>query len=373
MVKIFEATAPEITELSGDVITGGTIKSFASTGIKDTSDRLSLTVENDRIVVKTANIETIDCGLGIQGDVKIQGSIEAKSASIETFDKGLTVRGDVKVYGILDAGFIRATEILTNQRYEKQFLEFASPTGNSGGTGLMWRGDRTRQLIYLLNPDRFWMSEHVDIPTDKSYLINGVPSLSHDTLGSQIVNSHLQNVGILNSLSVSGEVNINNHIFYNPVSKRLSLGTDSGNALFSVFDYVNNVEVIVDSNEHGHGVVGTHNTKGLDIVTDHQTRINISETGHITLGSEDRDTTITRVYGKLSVGVKNPREQFEVAGNMRMGNRLFSNGNASPTEGSFQTGDIIWNQTPRPGGFVGWICTAAGAPGIWKPFGKIEL
>lgn len=347
MVKIFENPTDLPIESTEELTQTGPFADFASTGIKDLSTKQSLVVEDDKITVKTA--------------------------SIETLDRSLTVRGDVKIFGILDAGFVRTTEIITNQRYEKQFLEFASPQGESIGTGLMWRGDRTRQLVFLNNPDRFWLSENVDVPVDKSYLINGVPALSHDALGPQIINSNLQNLGTLNSLSVSGEVNVDNHIFYNPVSQRLSLGIDEGNALFSVFDYVNNVEVIVDGNEQGHGVIGTHNTKGLDIVTDHQTRISISETGHITLGSEYRDSTITRVYGKLAIGVKNPREQFEVAGNMRMGNRLFSNGNAAPTDGSFQTGDIVWNQTPRPGNHIGWVCTQGGAPGVWKPFGKIEL
>lgn len=367
MVKVFESSLAESIKENGP-ITG-----FASTGIKDNTTRQSLVVEDDRIVVKRATIEGIDSDLDVQGNLNVSGSLEVKSAKVDTLEKGLTVKGDVKVYGILDAGFIRTTEILTNQRYEKQFLEFASPSGDTIGTGLLWRGERNRQFLYVTGPDRFWLTENLDIPGDKSYLINGVPALSHDSLGTNIVNSHLQNVGTLNSLSVSGEVNIANHVFYNPVSQRLSIGTDQGNALFSLYDYVNNVEVIVDSNEQGHGVIGTHSTKALDIVTDHQTRISISETGHITLGSEYRDTTVTRVYGTLAVGVKNPREQFEVAGNMRMGNRLFANGNSVPESGSYQAGDIIWNQSPRPGNHIGWVCVQGGAPGVWKPFGKIEL
>lgn len=35
-------------------------------------------------------------------------------------------------------------------------------------------------------------------------------------------------------------------------------------------------------------------------------------------------------------------------------------------------GDICWNLSPASGGFVGWVCVAAGTPGTWKGFGYIE-
>ena len=337
MVKVFE--------LSGNDIKGGTIVDFASTGIKDNSTKQTLVVENDKITVKTASIETID--------------------------RSLTVKGDVKIYGILDAGFIRTTEIVTNQRYEKQFLEFAAPSGESVGSGLLWLGGTNRQFLFRVNPDRFWLTEHVDLPEDKSLMFNGTPALSRDTLGLDVVNSNLQNVGTLNKLEVSGEVNIADHIFFNPVSQRFSLGTENANGLFSIYDYINNVELIFDSSENGYGKIGTYNNKGLELVTGDLARISITESGNITLGHEYKDSTVTRVYGKMGVGVKNPTEQFEVAGNMKMGNRLFSNGNAAPAEGQYQKGDIVWNSNPKEDAFVGWICIAGGAPGNWRPFGKI--
>ncbi|MEF3302288.1 glycosyl hydrolase family 28-related protein [Paenibacillus sp. GYB003] len=43
-----------------------------------------------------------------------------------------------------------------------------------------------------------------------------------------------------------------------------------------------------------------------------------------------------------------------------------------PTTGSWDIGDITYNSLPKPGGYVGWICTSAGEPGIWKPFGPIS-
>lgn len=344
MVKVFETpTTP--TEFSGDAIKGGTITDFASTGIKDNSTKQTLVIEDDKITVKTATIETLN--------------------------RGLTVKGDVKIYGILDAGFIRTTEIVTNQRYEKQFLEFASPSGESVGSGLLWLGGKNRQFLFRVDPDRFWLTEHLDFPEDKSLMFNGTPALSRDTLGLDVINSNLQNLGTLNKLAVSGEVNIADHIFYNPVSQRLGLGTENANGLLSIYDYVNNVEIIIDSSENGYGKIGTYSNKGLDLVTGDQARISITESGNITLGHEYKDSTITRVYGKMGVGVKNPTEQFEVAGNMKMGNRLFANGDTAPVSGQYQKGDIVWNSNPKEDAHVGWICIAGGAPGTWRPFGKI--
>ena len=343
MVKVFESPLQEDIQLTGDQINGGTIANFASTGIKDLSTTQSLVVEDDKITVK--------------------------SASIDTLNNGVVIKGDVKVYGILDAGFIRTTEIMTNVRHEKQYLEFASPEGESIGHGLLWLGARPRQFILMINPDRFWSTEHIDLTGDKAYHIDGLPVLSRDSLGSNVVNSNLQSLGTLNKLTVAGEVNINDHIFYNPISQRLSLGQDTGNGLFSVYDYNNNVEIIIDSSENGHGRIGTYNTKGLDLVTGDQVCISINESGHVTIGSEYKDSTVTRMYGKVGVGVKHPTEQLEIAGNLKFGNRLFTNGDSAPTEGNYQTGDIVWNSSPRIGLPIGWVCIY---PGQWQPFGTIE-
>jgi hypothetical protein len=35
-------------------------------------------------------------------------------------------------------------------------------------------------------------------------------------------------------------------------------------------------------------------------------------------------------------------------------------------------GDIAFNRSPAAGGKIGWVCTAAGSPGTWKPFGLID-
>lgn len=47
-------------------------------------------------------------------------------------------------------------------------------------------------------------------------------------------------------------------------------------------------------------------------------------------------------------------------------------GTAPPTKGAWRVGDIVYNVAPEPGGYIGWTCVAAGSPGTWKGFGRIE-
>jgi hypothetical protein len=51
----------------------------------------------------------------------------------------------------------------------------------------------------------------------------------------------------------------------------------------------------------------------------------------------------------------------------------FEEGSAAPVSGTYEKGDRIWNTNPQPGENIGWVCTEAGSPGTWKPFGVIGL
>jgi hypothetical protein len=55
------------------------------------------------------------------------------------------------------------------------------------------------------------------------------------------------------------------------------------------------------------------------------------------------------------------------------GGRLaYSYPSGIPTAGTWKVGDKIYNVTPTPGGYEGWVCTTAGTPGTWKGFGLIQ-
>lgn len=46
-----------------------------------------------------------------------------------------------------------------------------------------------------------------------------------------------------------------------------------------------------------------------------------------------------------------------------------SSNTAAPVAGTWEVGDRLFHKTPTLGGFAGWVCTAAGTPGTWTPFG----
>lgn len=45
---------------------------------------------------------------------------------------------------------------------------------------------------------------------------------------------------------------------------------------------------------------------------------------------------------------------------------------AAPVSGDWIQGDIVYNEAPTSGGYIGWVCTASGSPGTWKTFGAIS-
>jgi len=358
MTKVFDGqTIDNITrdslelnpgDLSGDLIDGGTITNFSSTGITDLATKQTLVVEDGKITVESITVSTIN--------------------------SNFTVRGDVKIYGVLDAGFVRTTELITNQRYEKQFLEFGpGDKGTNIGTGLLWPGDPyNKQFVLMANPNRFFSTESIEILGNRNFIINGNWVLGETSLGPSVVESNLTKVGTLQGLTTSGDLNIDDQIFYNSTSKRFSIGIENASAIFTVQDEANDIEIIIDGSVQGNARIGPRNTKGLELITDDQARITVDLRGDITLGHEYRDSTITRAYGKLSVGVKNPKEQFEVAGNIRFANKLMATGTEPPTDGVYVTGDMVWHSAPIPGGNIGWICIQGGNPGQWKRWGSID-
>lgn len=59
-------------------------------------------------------------------------------------------------------------------------------------------------------------------------------------------------------------------------------------------------------------------------------------------------------------------------GSTRSGWRLERYAGAAPSTGVYVRGDIVYDTNPSAGGKVGWICTASGSPGTFKPFGAID-
>jgi hypothetical protein len=259
---------------------------------------------------------------------------------------------------------------LTNTR----FLNFKSGQDETNyGKGIIFSGSgTTKQLLLVDSPDRFFSTESIDIGKTSSYMVNRIKVLDSEELGPTITRSSLQEVGRLKGLIVDGSVSINQYFYYDSVTDRLGLGTETPNAALSIVD--GGIETAIGTNQLGNGFIGTWATNGFDIVSGSKIWISVKPNGAIDLGNPNQGTSAVRVHGKLSVGVLVPDQSVDlhVAGAARINNRLHLSAENTPTSGTYGIGDIVWNSNPRPGGNVGWICTKSGTPGVWHRFGDIR-
>lgn len=338
--------APKATildrELSGNKINGGKITNFSSVGITDTATDTQLRVANDGVTVTVLHVNRIANPLTIQGELTVQGTISATRLNVDE------ISADIR-----------------NERTSN--LEFKAENGSILNKGLVWTGERnTRQLTMQGGPDRLFSSETIDIFRDKEYRINNVPVLSSDSLGLGVVNSNLQKVGTLQSLSVAGNIVIDEHVYYDADTMRLGLGTSEPNGAFSIESLDH--QFIIDPTDDFKFKLGTWTTSGIDIVTDDTKRLSIDATGTINVMSK------TIFNNKVGIGVKNFSNDVDIttAGPVRFQNKKQEVGSSAPSQGAYAKGDLVWNDNPRPTGYVGWICVREGTPGEWKPFGQIS-
>ena len=330
--------------LSGNKIHGGMITKFKSQGIRDESTHDTVLVNDLGLHVDNMTVKEILSPVSIKGDLNVAGNITAEK--------------------------LHVNEITADIRNERSSpLEFVAE-GDAGiyGKGLQWRDHGpTKQFVYRANPDRIWTTESIDLNAGCSLYIDNVPVISHNELGSTISKSSLSTVGTLNNLKTSNNLTIDEWIYYESDSNRLGIGTESPNAQLSVVSLES--EFIIDC-ESNTTRVGNFTTDVLDIVTDNTPRISINAYGDIVLGTHNENKT--KVQGKLGINVNRPSADIETAGPVKFQGKKFETATEIPTSGSYNIGDIVWNQLPTPAGYIGWVCVREGTPGEWKAFGQIN-
>jgi len=250
-------------------------------------------------------------------------------------------------------------------------VEFQADDDGIYGKGLRWAGTGpTKQLIYRSNPDRIWTDESIDLGNEACYMIGNTPVLRASELGAGVRTSNLVTVGTLQNLHTSGNLSIDEFIFYNSDTESLGIGTEGPNGKLSIATL--DAEFIVDTIP-GAVKLGSWTSDDLRILTDDTTRVIVRANGNIDLGDPDGTDTKVTVHGKLGIGVNNIDSDVSLStsGPVKFENKKFMNGTEEPTSGTFRQGDIVWNENTVSTGYIGWVCTRAGAPGEWKPFGQI--
>jgi len=371
-IPVITASALGSTITSSNLQQLGVLKSLQVSGYTSLGGFAFIDNSSDRIGLGTAEpTDSISILTnGVQLDI---GSRELGKGSIGTFTSSdfqiltdnlprITVKstgvvniGDpVNGGGVLNVyGTVYAQSIQTDTRITRSSpLQFNASTDNAiYGLGLTWTGTgQTRQLIMMSSPDRLWTSESFDIGPSQSYYINGVVALQANGLGSGIVNSNLQGLGVLRSLEVAGTTTLNT-----TTSKQLTLVDSLGGSQ----------SLQLTSS----GILGTNN---FSFKLGNQKIISV-DTEQLTIGDPVLQNNAVRVFGPLSININTPDPtlQFSVNGDVNIGGKRFTNGGMAPTTGIYHLGDICWNIAPVPGGHVGWVCIASGTPGQWASFGQI--
>lgn len=330
-------------ELSGDKIHGGMITGFSSIGIADEASKKVLKVKDDGLHVTVVYVDTLPGNVSVTGNLAVGGEIKAKKLHVE--------------------------ELVADVRNETTDPLSFTAKGNKTayGKGLIWPGgDYTKQFLLQERPDRFFSTESVELRAHKIYMINGQNVLSQDTLGTTVTKSNLKKLGTLNELEVEGAVTIDNFVYYDANTQRLSLGSDAPNGTLSITSWDH--EFVIDPTDNRDFKLGTYTTSDLHIVTDDTSRITIGATGAVAVNNK------LTVRDSVGIGVKNYANDVDltVGGAVRIQNKKFETGDGSPDSGNYTKGDIVWNTNPKPTSYVGWVCIKSGTPGEWKPFGQIS-
>ena len=253
------------------------------------------------------------------------------------------------------------------------FSDFVYFDTEADNKGAIWIVDGFhKQLVYRANPDRFFLSENIEMPTGKALMINGVNVVTEKELGQTITKSSLKEVGRLRKLDVDGSFSVNQYMFYNAGTDSLSIGTETPHATFTVAD--GQTEIVIGSQDYVNGMIGTYNSSDLSIVTDNKTRITVGAQGHIDLGVPGTAKIKVSVHGSLGVNTNaiDSRVALDVGGAIKFNNVIHIRGTEPPHDGTYNKGDVVWNVNPDQGSYMGWVCTRSGTPGIWNPFGEIK-
>ena len=263
--------------------------------------------------------------------------------------------GIVKINGRLEVDEI----ITTKDKTINESLIFTATDSNSVyGTGVFWNQGRTQsQISFAAGPDRFISSDIIDLANEKYFAIGGQLVISKTKLGEGVTSSRLTTVGTLQSLAVSGNT---------VIKGSLSVGSAQNTIISDTIKFG-------DMNMFALSSDGISVKNNFVINCDSEQEFKIDREGSIEFGNENNTNRLIKVYGQLSVGVKNPAGDvaFTVGGTVSLNGKKFIKDSNKPTAGIFQKGDICWNTDPKATDFIGWVCVKEGSPGEWMSFGQI--
>jgi len=140
----------------------------------------------------------------------------------------------------------------------------------------------------------------------------------------------------LNELEVSGEALLSDVLYTTPGNKRVGINTMEPSDALTVWDQ--ETEVVIGKHASQEGYIGTRRRQDLNIGANNKVGLKIRSDGTVSM------------------------DKLELLG------RTIGSGKSIPGHAA-KKGDIVLNDNPTVGGYVGWVCL----DGIrWAGYGKIE-
>ena len=189
----------------------------------------------------------------------------------------------------------------------------------------------------------FYNSATADtLDVKNSVRIDGNEVLWKDRLGNSVTRSKLQEVGVLDQLNVSDTLHV--------MKKKVGINTNNPAGTFSVS--TSDIQTIIDT-KGSVAYVGTANSDDFSI------------------GAGSEPTLFISSDNKVGIKIRKPKADLDVAGPIRYQGQTHQYSDDAPSVGTYNQGDIVWNNRPCRGSVLGWVCVKSGAPGTWTPFVSI--
>jgi len=242
------------SSLTGDLINGGTITNFKSTGIHDIADSIQLTVMNDMVVIEGSLVTrnaVIKDSLTVEGHVKFNGDVTLPKSTFDPITKEVTSS--------------------VNQTFEEH-LSNAVPQAI---IETIANGINTSDLKIS------GFSILTELKDDSGQF----------ALGNQITKSQLTRLGTLSELTVSGNANINETLIIK--KNRIGINTTEPGMALDIWDQETNVIIgkymektaTVNTNSMTDLILGTNNKQQILLSTDGSVKVKNITINNITVST----------------------------------------------------------------------------------------
>ena len=277
--------------ITGDNVKGGIIENFSSTGIDDRATGVAVTILDHATVVEN-NLFTQD--LTVEGTATINGNLNVTGTVNEDseFYRNLINSATTAALSNMDRGLFDSYSALVFERIKTEGLNLTK------------------------------------------IKLNDAEVIADNRLGSTIINSNLQTLGLLKELQVVGESIFAETLYVTP--KRVGINTIEPSGALAIWDQ--EVEIVAVKKSADTGSFGTPRQQRL------------------VLTANGKDNVVLETDGSATIN------------ELRMGSMKFSAA-AQPPNYVGERGHVVWNTNPNPGGPMGWICLGATN---WANFGIID-